>query len=83
MSTNNRIRGRRLQVLRKRLFQEQPLCVECKKHGRVRLSQERDHIIAIEDGGEDTEENTQGLCKDCHAKKSGYKPAIGIDGWPL
>lgn len=89
MSTNQRIRGRQLKAIRKRLFEDQPLCVECERQGRIRAATERDHIIPISQGGEDTEANTQALCHACNAAKgiaeTGRKPKqrIGLDGWPI
>lgn len=65
-----RTTGRRLQAMRQALFTRQPLCVECEKAGRVTLATERDHIVPLTEGGEDTDENTQGLCRPCHDEKS-------------
>lgn len=66
-----------------------PLCGECAKLGIVRLWTQLDHIQALTNGGEDTEENCQGLCDEHHEAKTaldmGYRPrkAIGPDGWPV
>ena len=65
-----RITGRRLQRSREQLFQEQPLCVECLKHGRIEAATQRDHVVPLFEGGANTVENTQGLCDDCHEVKS-------------
>ena len=88
--TSNRITGRKLQHLRRRLFQEQPLCVQCQQQGRVALAVERDHIVALCNGGTDTADNTQALCAACHEAKTladtgteTRRPAIGVDGWPI
>ena len=65
-----------------------PLCVHCQAKGIVRLWDELDHIVALVNGGEDAEDNLQGLCADCHATKTAkdlghkIKPVIGLDGWP-
>lgn len=56
--------------MRANLFMRDPLCAECKKHGRVTLATQRDHVIALEDGGTDDESNEQGLCDYCHDVKS-------------
>lgn len=89
-STDKRLyTGRRLQVIRKRHFQQEPLCVMCKAKGIVRLAEELDHIVALVNGGLDVPENRQGLCKPCHEAKTrqdmGWreKPTIGLDGWPV
>jgi 5-methylcytosine-specific restriction protein A len=90
---SKRIRGRKLQEIRKRHFEQFPLCVDCQKQGRVRLATELDHIIALHNGGKDFNEdggtNRAGLCSECHEAKTardmGYKErlAISLDGWPI
>lgn len=65
-----RITGRKLQALRADLFRRQPLCVQCKERGLVALATQRDHIVPLSEGGEDTEDNVQGLCAPCHDGKS-------------
>jgi 5-methylcytosine-specific restriction enzyme A len=47
-----------------------PLCAECARQGRVRAAEEIDHVIALADGGSDTDDNVQGLCLPCHVAKS-------------
>lgn len=70
MSTNERIRGRKLQERRARLLAKNPLCVECEKQGKVKPATELDHIIPMHQGGPDTEANLQPLCRECHDIKS-------------
>jgi 5-methylcytosine-specific restriction protein A len=88
-SGSNRIRGRKLQEIRKRHFEQFPLCVDCQKQGRINIATELDHIIALTNGGTDADDNRQGLCSECHAAKTardmGYKErlAISADGWPI
>lgn len=65
-----RVTGRRLQAMRAELFEREPLCAECKRNGIVRLASQRDHVLSLEEGGTDTEDNTQGLCQECHDGKS-------------
>jgi 5-methylcytosine-specific restriction protein A len=65
-----RIRGRKLQQMRQRLFQQQPLCVLCLQHGRHALATIRDHIIPLAEGGLDLESNTQPLCQACSDAKT-------------
>jgi 5-methylcytosine-specific restriction protein A len=65
-----RMTGRRLQAARKRLFEQNPLCVECDKRGIVRLATQRDHVVALTNGGADDDSNVQGLCDECHEEKS-------------
>ena len=73
-----RIRGRRLQAVRARVLRAQPLCVACLRMGRIVPATEVDHIVALANGGADTDENRQGLCPDCHEAKTradmGYAP---------
>lgn len=84
----NRIRGRRLQQARARLIADDPLCKRCQDKGRIRLGTQRDHIVALTNGGEDTPENTQLLCDPCHVEKTNEdmgrtpRPWIMADGWP-
>jgi 5-methylcytosine-specific restriction protein A len=65
-----RIRGRKLQYLRKRLFENEPLCVICEAHGKVTVATQRDHVVPLARGGQDTPDNTQALCDACHEEKS-------------
>lgn len=84
----DRIRGRALQERRDLAMQLDPLCVRCKAQGRITMWTELDHIIPLDQGGEDILENCQGLCTPCHQDKTaedmGYKKrqTIGLDGWP-
>ena len=88
MSTNARIRGRKLQAIRARHRNDNPLCVMCAIKGMVRAWVEIDHVVPIAAGGTDTDDNRQGLCAACHALKTAInmrykaKPRIGRDGWP-
>lgn len=91
-ANDDRIRGRKGRDIRRRHFQERPLCVRCEELGKVRLAEELDHIIAIANGGIDSRdpfENRQGLCRECHREKTtedlGYtkRIRIGVDGWPV
>ena len=89
MQTTPRIRGRALQRIRNQVFDAQPLCVECKRNGRVRVPVEVDHVIPLHKGGTYDLSNLQPLCANCHeaktAKDRGYRPKhrIGIDGYPI
>ena len=78
-----RIRGRRLQAIRKHVLAASPLCVMCKASGRVTLATEVDHIVALVNGGEDSHENRQALCAPCHQVKTaqdcGYKERAKFD----
>ncbi len=65
-----RVTGRKLQRMREQLFKADPLCAECSRLGRVTLAKVRDHIIPLAEGGQDVQDNTQGLCDECHDVKS-------------
>jgi 5-methylcytosine-specific restriction enzyme A len=89
MSTpSSRIRGRKLQTLRLRYFQEFPLCVACEARGEIRAATELDHITPLFKGGTNDYSNYQGLCEACHKDKTAKdlgsqpKPVTGLDGWP-
>jgi 5-methylcytosine-specific restriction enzyme A len=72
-----RISGRRLQRLRKALFDRQPLCVECQRQGRLSIATIRDHVIPLAEGGQDIESNTQPLCQSCSDAKTARESARG------
>jgi 5-methylcytosine-specific restriction endonuclease McrA len=91
VSTNQRVRGRKLQAIRAAHFRAYPLCVRCEAKGQARIATELDHIVALDNGGTDTDDNRQGLCADCHLEKTaedlGYRHRprvmIGADGFPI
>lgn len=88
MSTNQRIRGRRLQRIRDRHFRLRPLCVYCSARGLIRRATQLDHIVAIDNGGEDVDSNRQGLCDECHEAKTRrdlgqvQRSGASVDGMP-
>jgi 5-methylcytosine-specific restriction protein A len=71
-----RVTGRKLQAIRRRHLQQQPLCVECKKNGRTSAATQIDHVIPLWNGGADDECNRQGLCDACHDKKTSIESAL-------
>lgn len=52
-------------------LQREPLCVECKKTGRMTPATVADHIIPRNEGGTEEARNLQSLCASCHNSKSG------------
>jgi len=90
MATTERLRGRANQQARRRLFASSPLCVSCKAKGRVTAATERDHIVPLHQGGEESPSNEQPLCHACHAEKSAReagktykrKVRVWLDGYP-
>jgi 5-methylcytosine-specific restriction protein A len=72
------------------------LCQPCLAKGRPTPATEVDHIVPKAKGGTDDLENTQSICKACHAAKTAQETAeaqqalrdegkirIGADGWPI
>lgn len=86
VTTDERIRGRKLQHIRREHFRLHPLCVRCEELDIVRLATELDHLVALTNGGEDVPSNRQGLCDEHHAIKTaadlGHKPT-GCDACGL
>lgn len=88
-----RIRGRKLQAIRKAYLARYPLCIHCLHKGITRLATEVDHIVALVNGGIESLDpfmNRQGLCADCHdvktAKDLGHRPpkqAFDAQGNPI
>lgn len=76
-SSTERIRGRKLQLLRRRLFTVQPFCVACYQKGYLTEPVVRDHIIPLAEGGKDEEGNVQALCKECSDEKTRAESARG------
>ena len=66
----NRLRGRKLQALRKSIFRDAPLCAVCEAHGRLAQATELDHIVPLYQGGTDQRDNLQGLCAECHRART-------------
>lgn len=56
--------------LRLIVLQREPLCRECMKNNIVTQATEVDHIIAKRNGGKDSFDNLQSLCKSCHSMKT-------------
>ena len=89
MNTEQRIRGHKLQRIRRGHLSEQPLCVACYSKGQIKAATELDHIVALMNGGSNEPSNLQGLCTECHKVKTaadkGHRArvTIGVDGWPV
>ena len=90
--SSDRMRGRKLQARRLRVWTASPCCAVCGRITAYPHGFELDHKVPLFKGGEDTEDNCQVLCKgvnSCHEKKTaddlGYmhKQTIGLDGWPV
>jgi 5-methylcytosine-specific restriction endonuclease McrA len=58
--------GRMHQRWRLLILHRDPICRKC----GVESSIEADHIVPVEQGGEWSMENGQGLCKTCHSQKT-------------
>lgn len=84
-----RIRGRALQRIRDYHFSINPWCEYCLNRGIKELATQLDHIIPLFKGGDDNDDNRQGLCDACHTDKTredlGQKVsgACNSDGIPL
>lgn len=76
-----RIRGRKLQDMRRRLFARSPLCVVCLKAGLTTIATIRDHIVPLAEGGADNESNEQALCQGCSDAKTRQESARGGRRW--
>jgi len=55
---------------RKRILERDPFCVACKAKGKLEPSRVADHIVPRAKGGSDDESNLQGLCFQCHSRKT-------------
>jgi 5-methylcytosine-specific restriction enzyme A len=77
-ATYKRESGRPLQRKRAALFAREPLCRECRKHGRVTPATIRDHIKPLAEGGTDDDDNIQPLCTPCSDAKTAEESARGV-----
>lgn len=77
--SDQRMAGRKLQDRRMRLWSASPFCEKCGRLTDWPQGFEIDHRIRLDDGGPDTDENCQILCKHtddegrkagCHAEKT-------------
>lgn len=57
-----------------------PLCVHCQAEGIVKATEIIDHVKPIAQGGEDIDDNCQGLCKLHHDLKTSREASIGREG---
>ena len=68
--------GRRWRKVRAVYLSKHPLCERCEAAGRLVPATEVHHIVAVADGGSDTDDNLQALCKPCHSKITFASPKV-------
>ncbi|NIQ00970.1 MAG: HNH endonuclease [Nitrospinaceae bacterium] len=57
--------------IRRRIFRRDKYkCQPCKRRGILSAGQEVDHIVPRSQGGRDTDENLQTICRQCHREKT-------------
>ena len=72
-----RDRGRSWRRKRERVLRRDGyLCVHCNNNGRVTGATEVDHIVTLDQGGSDSMDNLQSLCKECHAVKTAREAGV-------
>lgn len=79
---DRRIRGAAGQRARKRRLKAHPLCAHCEAEGIVRPTDIIDHVLALALGGEDVDDNVQGLCHWHNAIKTAAEDASAGGGAP-
>lgn len=88
-NSDGRLRGRKLQATRLRIWSADPHCAACRKLVEYPSGFELDHKAAISKGGTNNDDNLQVLCAECHVDKTARdmghreKVEIGLDGWPI
>lgn len=76
--TVERIRGRAGMRQRKAHLTAEPMCRTCYAQGIVTIEAlEVDHITPLAEGGTDTHDNRQTLCKPCHRAKTAQEASRG------
>lgn len=68
--SQGRMRGRKLQSRRLRVWSKDPHCATCRVLVDYPHGFHLDHVQALVNGGQDTDENTQVLCITCHDTKT-------------
>lgn len=88
-NTDGRLRGRKLQARRLRVWTKNPHCAHCKRLVAYPDGFQLDHINPVHKAGEDLDDKAvQVLCPPCHEKKTcsdmgiRYRVQINADGWP-
>ena len=76
-SRQSRGYGREHERIRAELLQEEPLCRECAKVGRVTAATIADHIVPLSQGGSGERSNYAPICRPCHLLKVARESAAG------
>lgn len=70
VTSDHRMSGSGLQRRRLRVWSRDPYCASCRSMTAYPDGFQLDHVIALVNGGEDSEENCQVLCHTCHEVKT-------------
>ncbi|AHE51736.1 HNH endonuclease [Sphingomonas sanxanigenens] len=76
-SRQSRGYGREHERIRAELLQDEPLCRECAKVGRVTAAVIADHIVPLSQGGSGERSNYQPLCRPHSDAKTAREAAAG------
>ena len=82
-NNDGRLRGRKLQAARLRIWSADPHCARCGKLVAYPHGFELDHITALHKDGSNDDDNMQVLCHPCHQSKTaqdmGFKERAKFD----
>lgn len=82
-NSDGRLRGRKLQAARLRIWSKDPHCAMCRRLLAYPHGFELDHKQALHKDGSNDDENMQVLCPPCHqvktAKDMGFKERAKFD----
>ncbi len=80
-NTTERGYGQAWRIKRVRILERDGyLCQVCKQAGKITPAHAVDHIINKANGGADSEDNLQAICKSCHKIKTQNESKIGEGG---
>ena len=69
-------RRKRERILRR----DKGLCQPCFRAGRITPALEVDHIVNVAQGGDDSDDNLEAICRPCHQAKTLEEARRGRDG---
>lgn len=66
-----RTRGSAWMKIRERIMnRDEGICQTCRREARLSIASQVDHIIPLNQGGKDVDNNLEAICDECHKRKT-------------